>query len=158
MTIYLFLQFPGRLCDRFLSFLCFAGYAPQDLYSLNSKYGSEHQLKALLHKMKQHKVRAMADIVINHRVGTTRGRGGIYNRFDGISLPWDERAVTSSTGGLVISILHPKYQYIFIDSKFLKSASCVPPVVYLCVVYFRVNKTPGPFSTGFPISIILKIL
>ncbi|KAI5392691.1 probable alpha-amylase 2 [Lathyrus oleraceus] len=76
------------------------GYAPQDLYSLNSKYGSEHQLKALLHKMKQHKVRAMADIVINHRVGTTRGRGGIYNRFDGISLPWDERAVTSSTGGL----------------------------------------------------------
>ncbi|XLR38857.1 hypothetical protein S83_023517 [Arachis hypogaea] len=42
----------------------------------------------------------MADIVINHRVGTTQGRGGIYNRFDGIPLSWDERAVTLDTGGL----------------------------------------------------------
>lgn len=78
-----------------------AGYLPQDLYSLNSAYGSEHLLKSLLRKMKQYKVRAMADIVINHRVGTTRGHGGVYNRYDGISLPWDEHAVTSCTGGLV---------------------------------------------------------
>jgi len=77
------------------------GYTPQNLYSLNSKYGSERQLRALLQKMKQHKVRAMADIVINHRTGTTKGRGGIYNRFDGIPLGWDERAVTSCTGGMV---------------------------------------------------------
>jgi hypothetical protein len=49
----------------------------------------------------------MADIVINHRVGTTQGHGGMYNRFDGIPLPWDERAVTSSTGGLVTYIIHP---------------------------------------------------
>lgn len=76
------------------------GYLPQDLYSLNSKYGSESQLKALLHKMKQCKVRPMADIVINHRVGTTTGHGGMYNRFDGIQLAWDERAVTCCTGGL----------------------------------------------------------
>ncbi|XP_054809210.1 probable alpha-amylase 2 [Prosopis cineraria] len=76
------------------------GYAPQNLYSLNSSYGSEHQLQALLHKMKQCKVRAMADIVINHRVGTTQGHGGMYNRYDGIPLSWDERAVTSDTGGL----------------------------------------------------------
>ncbi|KAM7514017.1 hypothetical protein LguiA_003600 [Lonicera macranthoides] len=76
------------------------GYLPQNLYSLNSSYGSEHQLKALLHKMKQHKVRPMADIVINHRIGTTQGHGGKYNRYDGIPLSWDERAVTSCTGGL----------------------------------------------------------
>lgn len=76
------------------------GYLPQNLYSLNSSYGSEHLLKALLHKMKQHKVRAMADIVINHRVGTTQGHGGKYNRYDGIPLSWDEHAVTSCTGGL----------------------------------------------------------
>lgn len=76
------------------------GYLPQDLYSLNSAYGSAHLLKGLLYKMKQHNVRAMADIVINHRVGTTRGRGGMYNRYDGITLPWDEHAVTSCTGGL----------------------------------------------------------
>lgn len=51
--------------------------------------------------MKQCKVRAMADIVINHRVGTVVGHGGMHNRFDGILLPWDEHAVTSCSGGLV---------------------------------------------------------
>lgn len=76
------------------------GYLPQNLYSLDSAYGSEMLLKSLLHKMKQHKVRAMADIVINHRVGTSKGHGGLYNRYDGIPLSWDEHAVTSCTGGL----------------------------------------------------------
>lgn len=55
--------------------------------------------------MKEHKVRAMADIVINHRVGTTQGNGGMYNRYDGIPLSWDEHAVTSCTGGLVRMLL-----------------------------------------------------
>ncbi|CAH9087024.1 unnamed protein product [Cuscuta europaea] len=76
------------------------GYLPQNLYNLNSAYGSEHLLKALLYKMKQYKVRPMADIVINHRVGTTQGNGGRYNRYDGIPLSWDERAVTCCSGGL----------------------------------------------------------
>ncbi|RAL52413.1 hypothetical protein DM860_007270 [Cuscuta australis] len=75
------------------------GYLPQNLYNLNSAYGSEHLLKALLNKMKQYKVRPMADIVINHRVGTTQGYGGMYNRYDGIPLPWDEHAVTCCSGG-----------------------------------------------------------
>ncbi|KAF3620044.1 hypothetical protein FXO37_33431 [Capsicum annuum] len=70
------------------------------LYSLNSSYGSEHLLKSLLSKMKHYKVRGMADIVINHRVGTTKGHGGMYNRYDGIPFSWDEHAVTSCTGGL----------------------------------------------------------
>ncbi|KAK9142373.1 hypothetical protein Syun_011773 [Stephania yunnanensis] len=43
----------------------------------------------------------MADIVINHRIGTTQGHGGRYNRYDGVAMSWDERAVTSCTGGLV---------------------------------------------------------
>lgn len=47
----------------------------------------------------------MADIVINHRVGTTQGHGGKYNRYDWIPLSWDERAVTSCTGGLVCILL-----------------------------------------------------
>ncbi|XP_038979702.1 probable alpha-amylase 2 isoform X2 [Phoenix dactylifera] len=76
------------------------GYLPQNLYSLDSSYGSHLELKALLQKMDQNKVRAMADIVINHRVGTTRGHGGAYNRYDGIPLPWNEHAVTSCSGGL----------------------------------------------------------
>ncbi|KAJ7005718.1 hypothetical protein NC653_005131 [Populus alba x Populus x berolinensis] len=76
------------------------GYLPQNLYDLNSSYGSEQLLRALLEKMRQYNVRAMADIVINHRVGTTKGHGGMYNRYDGVPLSWDERAVTSCTGGL----------------------------------------------------------
>ncbi len=40
----------------------------------------------------------MADIVINHRVGTSQGHGGMYNRYDGIPIAWDEHAVTSCTG------------------------------------------------------------
>ncbi|KAL1542853.1 putative alpha-amylase 2 [Salvia divinorum] len=75
------------------------GYLPQNLYSLNSSYGSENLLKALLNKVKTYKIRAMADIVINHRVGTTQGHGGMYNRYDGIPLSWDEHAVTGCTGG-----------------------------------------------------------
>lgn len=81
--------------------LTISGYLPQNLYSLNSSYGSEDMLKALLQKMKQCKVRAIADIVINHRVGTIQGHGGMHNRFDGIPLPWNESAVTSCSGGLV---------------------------------------------------------
>ncbi|XP_012449177.1 probable alpha-amylase 2 isoform X1 [Gossypium raimondii] len=76
------------------------GYLPQNLYLLSSSYGSEQQLKALLQKLSEYKVRAMADIVINHRIGTTQGHGGLYNRYDGIPLAWDEHAVTSCTGGL----------------------------------------------------------
>lgn len=76
------------------------GYLPQDLYSLDSSYGSHLELNALLQKMNQHKVRTMADIVINHRVGTTQGHGGAYNRYDGIPLSWNEHAVTSCSGGL----------------------------------------------------------
>eukprot|EP00252_Welwitschia_mirabilis_P016295 TRINITY_DN3595_c0_g1_i1.p1 TRINITY_DN3595_c0_g1~~TRINITY_DN3595_c0_g1_i1.p1 ORF type:complete len:419 (+),score=77.94 TRINITY_DN3595_c0_g1_i1:182-1438(+) len=75
------------------------GYLPRDIYSLNSAYGTEYELRSLLKTMWQNNVRAMADIVINHRVGSTQGRGGHYNRFDGLSVPWDERAITRCTGG-----------------------------------------------------------
>lgn len=80
----------------------FTGYLPQNLDSLDSSYGSQNQLETLLQKMRHNKIRAMADIVINHRVGTTQGHGGMYNRYDGIPYPWDENAVTSCSGGLVI--------------------------------------------------------
>jgi alpha-amylase len=50
--------------------------------------------------MRNKNVRAMADIVINHRMGSTQGCGGLYNRYDGLPA-WDERAVTRCTGGLV---------------------------------------------------------
>ncbi|XP_066349399.1 probable alpha-amylase 2 isoform X1 [Miscanthus floridulus] len=75
------------------------GYLPQNLYCLDSCYGSLHELKLLLHKMSEHNVRAMADVVINHRIGTTQGSNGMYNRYDGIPISWDEHAVTSCSGG-----------------------------------------------------------
>ncbi|XP_038979915.1 probable alpha-amylase 2 [Phoenix dactylifera] len=76
------------------------GYLPQNLYSLDSYYGSHLELKALLQKLNQHKVRAMADIVTNYRVGTTRGHGGAYNQYDRIPLSWNEHSVTSCCGEL----------------------------------------------------------
>ncbi|KAG9458630.1 hypothetical protein H6P81_003138 [Aristolochia fimbriata] len=85
------------------------GYLPQNLYSLNSCYGSEQLLKSLLQKMQQYKIRAMADIVINHCIGTTKGHAGRYNRYDGIPLSWDEHAVTSCTGGLYVEQSKPVF-------------------------------------------------
>jgi alpha-amylase len=60
------------------------------------------ELKSLLYKMNEHNIRAMADVVINHRIGTTQGSNGMYNRYDGIPISWDEHAVTSCSGGMVI--------------------------------------------------------
>ncbi|KAG6542753.1 hypothetical protein Mapa_015828 [Marchantia paleacea] len=76
------------------------GYLPKDLYSLNTAYGSESELKLLIQTIKDNNMKAMADIVINHRIGSTKGVGGIYNRYDGMPMPWDEHAVTCDTGGL----------------------------------------------------------
>ena len=43
------------------------GYLPRDYYNLNSKYGSEADLRELLAVMHENGVKAIADIVINHR-------------------------------------------------------------------------------------------
>ncbi|GJP44214.1 hypothetical protein CLOM_g3598 [Closterium sp. NIES-68] len=44
-------------------------------------------------------VRVIADVVVNHRVGSQQGEGGQWTRYDGTSMPWDETAVTCDTGG-----------------------------------------------------------
>lgn len=43
------------------------GYLPTDLYNLNSQYGSEGELRACLRTMHDANLKAIADIVINHR-------------------------------------------------------------------------------------------
>lgn len=43
------------------------GYLPRDLYNLNSAYGSEGELRECLNTLHDHNLKAIADIVINHR-------------------------------------------------------------------------------------------
>jgi len=47
------------------------GYLPRQLYVQNSKYGTDAQLKAAIGALRTYNVKAIADIVINHRVGTS---------------------------------------------------------------------------------------
>ena len=101
------LSYPKHSCRK-SGLMCFStGYLPQNLYSLDSCYGSLQQLNSLIQNMNEHNIRAMADIVINHRVGTTQGSNGMYNRYDGIPIPWDEHAVTSCSGGKVTILTCP---------------------------------------------------
>jgi alpha-amylase len=55
---------------------------------LNSVYGSERELQSLQKDMKKNKLAPMADIVINHCIGSTRGIGDLYNHYDGMPMPW----------------------------------------------------------------------
>ena len=43
------------------------GYLPRDIYSLNSAYGSEGDLRELLRELHDYDLKNIADIVINHR-------------------------------------------------------------------------------------------
>lgn len=47
------------------------GYLPRQLNVLNSKYGSETQLINAINSLKAQGIKAIADVVINHRVGTS---------------------------------------------------------------------------------------
>jgi len=46
------------------------GYHPRKLFDFNSEHGSKEQLESLITFMKSRQMHAMADIVINHRIGT----------------------------------------------------------------------------------------
>jgi alpha-amylase len=45
------------------------GYLPRELYKLNSQYGTQVQLQTLINSLHTTNIKALADIVINHRVG-----------------------------------------------------------------------------------------
>jgi len=47
------------------------GYLPSQWYNMNSSYGNYNSLKSAISALRQRGVRAIADIVINHRVGST---------------------------------------------------------------------------------------
>jgi alpha-amylase len=71
------------------------GYMPQDYWNLNTAYGTEQQLRDLLTDMREAGLLPMADVVLNHRCATRRGRDGKWNRWDGVArAAWDESAIT----------------------------------------------------------------
>lgn len=68
------------------------GYLPRDLYKLDSAYGSEGELRSLVRALHDRGLKAIADIVINHRCAHSQDEQGRWNRFGG-RLPWDETAI-----------------------------------------------------------------
>ncbi|CAD7698103.1 unnamed protein product [Ostreobium quekettii] len=68
------------------------GYLPRDLYSLNSSYGSEADLRHAISCLHQNGLKVLADVVINHRCASEQGEGGKWNKFGG-RLPWDASAI-----------------------------------------------------------------
>lgn len=65
------------------------GYLPRQLNNLNSSYGTETALKAATAALNAQGIKSVADIVINHRVGTS-------NWADFTNPTWDCRAVVNS--------------------------------------------------------------
>ena len=65
------------------------GYLPRQLNVLNSHYGTETDLKNTITALKNQGIQAIADVVINHRVGTT-------DWADFTNPTWDCRAVVSN--------------------------------------------------------------
>lgn len=50
------------------------GYLPRDLYELNCKYGSESELRDLIALFHEHRIKVIADIVVNHRCASFQVR------------------------------------------------------------------------------------
>lgn len=43
------------------------GYLPRDLYCLDSRYGSEADLRNVISVFHEHGIKVIADVVVNHR-------------------------------------------------------------------------------------------
>ncbi|MCK6684041.1 MAG: alpha-amylase [Thermoanaerobaculia bacterium] len=65
------------------------GYLPRQLNLLDSKYGTEAQLKSAISALNGQGIKSIADIVINHRVGTS-------NWADFTNPAWDCRSVVNN--------------------------------------------------------------
>ncbi|KAL3157728.1 alpha-amylase [Trebouxia sp. C0010 RCD-2024] len=68
------------------------GYMPGDLYNLNSKYGSQEDLKRCVDKLQSKGLKVLCDIVINHRCAQQQDKSGIWNVFGG-KMAWDAKAI-----------------------------------------------------------------
>jgi hypothetical protein len=68
------------------------GYMPTDLYDLNSKYGTEAELRSCLAALKAAGLKTLADAVLNHRCAARQDESGAWNLFGG-RLDWDQHAI-----------------------------------------------------------------
>lgn len=71
------------------------GYLPRDLYDLNSKFGTEAELRDSIAVFHEQNIKVVADIVINHRCAHYQGDDGKWNKFGG-RLAWDKTAICSN--------------------------------------------------------------
>ena len=70
------------------------GYMPQDLYNLDSKYGSMRDLRACVAALHDCGIKSLGDAVLNHRCAGLQGPDGLWNQYTG-KLAWDARAIVS---------------------------------------------------------------
>ena len=68
------------------------GYMPQDLYNLNSKYGTMEDLRACVAALHACGIKSLGDAVLNHRCAGLQGPDGLWNQYTG-KLNWDARAI-----------------------------------------------------------------
>ncbi|EIE21645.1 glycoside hydrolase [Coccomyxa subellipsoidea C-169] len=68
------------------------GYMPLDLYNLNSRYGSEDELRRCVAKLQAAGLKVLGDCVLNHRCASHQDSAGVWNQFGG-RLDWCSRAI-----------------------------------------------------------------
>jgi len=71
------------------------GYLPRDLYHLDCNYGTEAELRQLITALHENGIKAIADIVINHRCASFQSPDGKWNKFGG-RLAWDPSAICNN--------------------------------------------------------------
>ncbi|CAG9465866.1 unnamed protein product [Pedinophyceae sp. YPF-701] len=71
------------------------GYLPRDLYVLDSAYGTEKELRALLRDLRRRGIAPIADVVINHRCAHRQDEHGVWNTYGG-RIPWGPEQICSN--------------------------------------------------------------
>jgi hypothetical protein len=70
------------------------GYLPREWYNLNSKYGSEAELRGLIQEMHAAGICPIADVVINHRCAAAQDKEGKWTSFK--KPDWERWAICSN--------------------------------------------------------------
>ncbi|KAA8495621.1 Alpha-amylase 3, chloroplastic [Porphyridium purpureum] len=71
------------------------GYMPRDIDKLDSKYGSEQELKACVDELKSRGLHCLADTVLNHRCASQKSPNGQWTKFGG-KYDWNDDAIINN--------------------------------------------------------------